>query len=75
MKQKLKKIGQGLMYAYLTILGAWLIFALGFQLFFVYLNVTNQDERARNIVNQIDWKIDGTFKNDPNNIWYEGPKK
>ena len=29
----------------------------------------------RNIVNEIDWKIDGTFKDNPDNIWYEGGKK
>ena len=27
------------------------------------------------IGNEIMWKIDGAFKNDPNNIWYEGPSK
>jgi hypothetical protein len=29
----------------------------------------------RDISNQISWKIDGTFKNNPDNIWYEGGKK
>ena len=26
------------------------------------------------IGNTIMWKIDGTFKNNPNNIWYVDPK-
>jgi hypothetical protein len=28
---------------------------------------------ALNISNEISWKIDGAFKNNPNNIWYEEP--
>jgi hypothetical protein len=24
--------------------------------------------------NEIEWKIDGTFKNNPDNIWYEEPE-
>jgi hypothetical protein len=52
----------------------WVTFALGFQLFFVYLQFSGQQERALRISNEITWKIDGRFKNDPNNIWYESPK-
>jgi hypothetical protein len=40
----------------------------------VYLQLTGQDERMSRIGNAVEWKFDGTFKNDPNNIWYEGPK-
>jgi len=32
-------------------------------------------ELATKIGNKLTWKFDGTFKNDPDNIWYEGPKK
>jgi hypothetical protein len=53
----------------------WVIFALGFQMFGVYLHFTNQDDLARQISNEISWKIDGTFKNNPDNIWYERPSK
>lgn len=69
-----KKILQKLFTAYVVFVGTWLTFALCFQLFFVYLHFSGQDEKALNISNEISWKIDGTFKNDPNNIWYEGPK-
>jgi hypothetical protein len=27
------------------------------------------------MINKLEWKFDGTFKNNPDNIWYEGPKK
>ena len=32
-------------------------------------------ELETKIGHEIMWKIDGTFKDDPNNIWYEGTKK
>ena len=35
--------------------------------------VVNPELESR-VGNAIMWKIDGAFKNDPNNIWYEGPK-
>jgi hypothetical protein len=53
----------------------WVIFALMFQLFFVYLEFSGKTELQRNVVNWIEWRIDGTFKNNPENIWYEEPKK
>jgi len=46
-----------------------------FQLFFVYLEFSGKTELQRNVINWIEWRIDGTFKNNPENIWYEEPKK
>jgi hypothetical protein len=74
-KINFKKIGDVMFKSYLGFVGAWLAFALSTQVFFIYLQFTNQDERMRNIVNEVDWKIDGTFKDNPDNIWYEGGKK
>jgi hypothetical protein len=59
-----------LVWAFLSLVGIWIIFALCFQLFFVYLEFSGKHELQRNIVNWIEWRIDGTFKNDPVNIWY-----
>jgi len=53
---------------------AWTVFALCFQVFMLVTNYT-KPELATKIGNELTWKFDGTFKNDPNNIWYEGPKK
>jgi hypothetical protein len=53
----------------------WIVFALMFQLFFVYLEFSGERELQRNVINWIEWRIDGTFKNNPENIWYEEPKK
>jgi hypothetical protein len=51
--------------------GLWIAFALCFQLFFVYLELSGKHELQRNVINWIEWRIDGTFKNNPENIWYE----
>lgn len=75
MTLSLKNIGEGLFKAYLGLVGLWLISALSFQIFFIYLHFSNQEELAGKISNEIMWKIDGTFKNNPDNIWYEGPSK
>ena len=60
-----------LAWVFLSLVGLWIIFALCFQLFFVYLEFSGKHELQRNIVNWIEWRIDGTFKNNPENIWYE----
>ena len=57
--------------AFVGLVGVWILFALCFQLFFLYLHFSGKEETARNIVNWIEWRIDGTFKNNPENIWYD----
>jgi hypothetical protein len=59
-----------LAWAFLSLVGFWILFALCFQLFFVYLHFSGQEDLAGKIANEITWKIDGTFKNSPGNIWY-----
>jgi hypothetical protein len=56
--------------AFIGLVGFWILFALCFQLFFVYLHFSGKDDLAGQISNEIMWKIDGTFKNSPGNIWY-----
>jgi hypothetical protein len=74
MKQVIQSLRRNLhsyaLNALLTVVGAWIFFALAFQLFFVYLEFSGKDELQRDIVNWIEWRIDGTFKNSPENIWY-----
>ena len=64
-------LGDKLFMAFLYLAGIWIIFAICFQMFFVYLQFSGKHELQRDIVNWIEWRIDGTFKNDPVNIWYE----
>lgn len=75
MEISLKKIGEKLFAAYAYLVCFWIVSALCFQLFFVYLIATGQEDRAGRYSNEISWKIDGQFKDNPDNIWYEGPKK
>ena len=56
---------------FLVLTGVWILFALSFQLYGVYLISTNQDEKMTQITNEISWRIDGTFKDNPENIWYK----
>jgi hypothetical protein len=58
---------------YFILVGFWIFAALSTQMFFIYLQVSGQEERSSDIANRITWKIDGTFKNTPGNIWYEEP--
>jgi hypothetical protein len=49
---------------------SFVVLALLFQLFFVFLEVSGRQEWATQISNEITHRIDGTFKNNPDNIWY-----
>jgi hypothetical protein len=74
MKQKVTALALSLkeriVYLFLyTVLG-FIGFALLFQIFFVFLEFSGRNEIATQIANEISWRIDGTFKNNPNNIWY-----
>jgi|694.fasta_scaffold00004_297 hypothetical protein len=64
-------IGDKLAMIFLSLVGFWIAFALCFQLFFVYLEFSGKHELQRNVINWIEWRIDGTFKNSPENIWYD----
>lgn len=47
----------------------WVNLALAFEVFMLITTFTNP-ELNRKIGNEIMWKIDGTFKDSPGNIWY-----
>jgi hypothetical protein len=70
MKNLLTKTKNLLFNAFLVFTGTWIMFALAFQLYAVFLITTHQDEEMTRISNEISWKIDGRFKNNPENIWY-----
>jgi hypothetical protein len=73
MKPITHKIGEYLFRGYLAFVFVWIISALSFDLFMIGAHFLNPD-LATKIGNEISWKIDGTFKNNPDNIWYEGEK-
>jgi hypothetical protein len=74
-KNNLKQIGEKIFIAYLYFAMAFVLFALGINLFFTYLSLSGQDEKSIEITNNIDRRIDGRFQDNPNNIWYDGNNK
>jgi hypothetical protein len=61
-----ERLAQGV----LLLLGTLIITGLVIQLYFVYCQFFKSYDENLQMANEISWKIDGTFKNDPNNIWY-----
>jgi len=63
-------IKEKLAWIFLSLFALWLIFAILFAVFMSYLEIAGKSEMTRNITNWIEWRIDGTFKNSPENIFY-----
>ena len=57
--------------AFLYLALGWVVLAVAFQLTMVGIHIAGKTELERNISNWFSWKFDGTFKNSPENIWYE----
>ena len=68
------KLSDLMMLGFLRLCVIWVISAFCFQVFCVYLEFSGQEQRQRDMVNKIEWRIDGRFKDNPDNIWYEGTK-
>ena len=62
-----ERIAQGI----LLLFGALIITGLAIQLYFVYCEFFKSYGENLQMANEISWKIDGTFKNSPGNIWYD----
>ena len=75
MKQKVTALALGLkeraIYFLLAPFLAFIGLAFLFQVFFVVLQFSGNENLASEIAKEITWRIDGTFKNNPENIWYE----
>ena len=69
-KRFMKKIKDIILLRFAQLVFAWTVFALSFQIFMLITMVFNP-ELENKIGKEISWKLDGTFKNDPNNIWYK----
>lgn len=63
-------VKEKLFIAFLSLVGLWVILALAFQLTMLGLMATGKTETVTAIGNWLTWKFDGTFKNSPDNIWY-----
>ena len=62
-----ERLAQGVLYLF----GALIITGLAIQLYFVYCEFFKSYGENVQMANEISWKIDGTFKNSPGNIWYD----
>ena len=74
MRVNFKKIGNVLFVGYVYFAFIWVICAITFEVFMIGVHFTNE-ELATRISNEIEWKIDGVYRNNPDNIWYEEPVK
>ncbi len=70
----LTRLREYLLYGFMTFVGAWLLFAISFMFYCLFLEFTGGQEKLQQMSNEFSWKFDGTFKNHPGNIWYEEPK-
>jgi hypothetical protein len=50
--------------------GLWIVFALGFQVTMITLEMAGKTETTRAVGNWFSWHFDGRFKNSPENIMY-----
>jgi hypothetical protein len=69
-KKLRQNIGEKFFLGFLYLAVTWTILAVLFGIFMSYLEFAGKTEMTRDIVNWIEWRIDGTFKNSPENIWY-----
>jgi hypothetical protein len=65
-----QNIGEKFFLGFLYLAVTWTILAVLFGIFMSYLEFAGKTEMTRDIVNWIEWRIDGTFKNSPENIFY-----
>lgn len=53
---------------------AWAVIALSVEVIAITLHFTGHEDITQQASNWLMWKFDGTFKNSPDNIWYQEPK-
>lgn len=70
-----QKIGDLIAKVFIGLVALWIVFALSFQVYMIYLEFSGKTETIKAIVDWFDVTIDGRWSHDPRNIWYEEPKK
>lgn len=69
------KLGDFIAKLFIGLVCLWMIFALSFQVYMVYLEFSGKVETTRSIVDWFNVHLHGSWSNDPRNIWYQEPKK
>lgn len=72
MKINFNKIKDTIFSGMLVFTLCWVIFALCFQVYFVILEVSGNEEEMQRITNELTVRIDGNHANNPKNIFYKG---
>lgn len=79
MKAKLlnfkQQLDQIILKGLVGLLLVWVVFALGFMLYAIGMHFFGTYAQEQQLANEIAWRIDGTFKNSPENIWYDADKQ
>lgn len=70
-----QKLGDLIAKVFVSFVFLWVVSALCFQVYMIYLEFSGKKETMQTIVNWFDVTIDGRWSHDPRNIWYEEPKK
>jgi hypothetical protein len=71
MKTILNKTGNTLAWSYLYLTCLIVFTGLSVQSYFVYLQMTGQSEISKKYIKEFEVKFDGTYKNNPKNIWHK----
>jgi len=69
------KVGDFIAKLFLGLVCLWIMFALSFQVYMIYLEFSGKTETTRSIVDWFNVTFDGRWANDPRSIWYQEPKK
>ncbi len=69
----MKNLKELLLLRLVQLVFVWVNLALVFQVFMIVTHFTNPELNTK-VGNAIMWKIDGTFKDHPDNIWYDNSK-
>jgi hypothetical protein len=68
-------IAEKIVWGFLSLFGLWLLFALSFMGYSLFLEFSGNDEKLQQMANEFSWKFDGTFKNSPGNIMYNADEQ
>lgn len=68
----LEKIKQAMASTMVVLTMGWVVFALSFQLYFIFLHASGNDDEIYRISNELTVRIDGRFVDNPKNVFYNG---
>jgi hypothetical protein len=60
-----------LAFMFISLVGVFIMGALAFQLYMVFLQVTGNEAKMNEVGNALELKFDGTYKNHPGNVMYD----